>query len=638
MNVLDPIRQLAFRIALIAITLSAAWTTRGDDIHDESRSDVVRQRLIATVESLLADEQSKQDAATTGLAETGLGQDERTAYVFDLIQTRKVVGHKVVERRYTEKIVSRPIYRMETYIKRVPVKDENGYIIGYEDVEAKRRGARIGEKKIKRLVPDPEGTIVKKVKVAQRGPGGPDQLPGEWVGNNAMALYGLTLAVPQDESLAEHAELLGNQLARHLREYGMPDRTRELAWVLMALTTTDPELYSELIDHGIEKLLLGQHREGEIAGLWGEVCVDKTRFKHAFEVNATLLKVIEELGGFDAASSSHRGNQARVMQLSVQRTALHRVARELHWNPQDPTRSDIKVFSLNQGDGEEAVLQSIVPGLAYNPLRASFGDLASTGLALRALLAAHEAGRLPERVGPLELIKNRPLRQKVWTTREAVNAAVKAVGERQSRSSLWESAIWPAENPKSTESVSEITLFNQAVALAALETAAQLPGGERSVRRYAKKISDAHHVIRPMLETLNDWEWLPQRQNRYRVSFGAVARSPEGLALGGRIPPVDLVLWLKWAGLPLEDNQISRIHARSLQPSTSRRSQPQHPLAMHSLVMLPLASPVQGYDQKALDNHFRRGVVKLWATDQPRLIETHWLLIDALTLIEEDSE
>jgi len=137
---------------------------------------------------------------------------EPDPFVFPLTRRKQVIGTKMVPMRFTEKTITVPVYEYETYFKRVPIKDQNGYTVGHEMVEARRPGKQIGEKQITRQVRDPEGQIERDVKVSVYGPGGPDVLPGEWLGNNAMALYALARAARQ--SLTEPDRGPGRGAAR----------------------------------------------------------------------------------------------------------------------------------------------------------------------------------------------------------------------------------------------------------------------------------------------------------------------------------------------------------------------------------------------------------------------------------------
>jgi len=198
-------------------------------------------------------------------------------------------------------------------------------------------------------------------------------------------------------------EALAEALHEHVLQYGLPDHTRELSWLIIGLLEADASRYEHTVSDATQKLMAGQHRDRELAGLWGQVCVDPDRLRLGFEIDRELSDALDKAGGPDAENPT--AVQALQAKRELSHVMLNRVARECLWDIVEPDAPRLRLLSREEKpDDQDAVIAAIVPGLAYNPLKDPQADLLSTALAVRALHAVKRAELWPATLAPLQYL------------------------------------------------------------------------------------------------------------------------------------------------------------------------------------------------------------------------------------------
>jgi hypothetical protein len=215
-------------------------------------------------------------AGTVGFFKKRAAEDPE-GWVVPPTRTRKVVNHEVVILRYREVTREVPVYKYEyeeyEVVQKVRVGDSSAAVETYRKVKMRRVVSRkqTGTTTVKRLVRDPDGSIEKEHHIPQYGPGGPDVWPRYAIGDNALALYALRRSgVSVTDSMV--AQLAVN-LNSFINNYGYPDETWDLAWLTAAFSNLPTEYYQETARELAAKLLDGQIRDGDAAGLWGPVSI-----------------------------------------------------------------------------------------------------------------------------------------------------------------------------------------------------------------------------------------------------------------------------------------------------------------------------------------------------------------------------
>jgi len=199
-------------------------------------------------------------------------QDNATNLIWPPITRRKIVDYKQVERRYSYNTFKQPIYEYQYRQVLRPKKDSYGNITGYRKVKVRAGRRQVGIKEVKHLVPDKDGPITKTHRMPVYGDDGPDFVPRGWWAVNGMALYVLCQAEMREHfATTDHA----NALAGYVRRYGLPDHTFDLAWLVAGFGVLQNDQYNELLERLTSKLVDGQIREGDAAGMWGPVSIHR---------------------------------------------------------------------------------------------------------------------------------------------------------------------------------------------------------------------------------------------------------------------------------------------------------------------------------------------------------------------------
>jgi len=231
-----------------------------------------------------APSESAAERAVKALLAAMKRDDNPFCYVFPPIQHRKVQGYEDFEQRYTKKQVSVPVYddQYETVTVTRPVKEGSRTLMKTFQERRIVRRKQTGTREEEQLVLDPKGDVVRTEKRPILGPGGPDQQPAGWLGNNAMALAVLLRCgvTPQQEPSLEK---LAERLSLHVYAFGIPDSTWDLAWTLVAFVEYPDGRYRHHLERLYGRLLSGQIAEGPGKGLWGPVCVSPALLRRAVE-------------------------------------------------------------------------------------------------------------------------------------------------------------------------------------------------------------------------------------------------------------------------------------------------------------------------------------------------------------------
>jgi hypothetical protein len=382
------------------------------------------------------------DRAVRALLAVMNNADNPMGYAFPPTSRGKPERYVDVERRYSSKTVTRPVYelRYETVIVMKAVKE--GSRTELKPVPERRVVGKkqVGTRDVEVLVLDPNGSIVRTEKRPVFGAGGLDLEPAGWLGNNAMALTALLRCgvTPEKEPVLEK---LGDRLSRHIDAFGTPDSTWDLAWAIVAFAEYPNARYSGHLERLCGRLLCGQIAQGRGKGLWGPVCVSPT----------LLRQLCEELSSIPAAPPKSAPRPARKpgggMPVNPNFAAQAKIelARERMFNA-------FKAVSMHASRFAKATQYETLkdehnsygndvrlPGWPINLYREVTADLESTALAAYALRVYAEHLTLPATI-------DFPRGTSVATdfsTREALAGALVAVSRAQRNDGSWnEMVVW----------------------------------------------------------------------------------------------------------------------------------------------------------------------------------------------------
>ncbi len=364
---------------------------------------------------------------------------------------RRVVGREPVERRYRRVTTERevPVYEWTTRQETVRVRRGGGTTGDPVTMETVTRDVRVRGKQIgtrtqtrTRLVRDPEGPIRREETRRVYGPGGPDDWHFHLLGHNARALHALRVAgVDADDP---QADALAQRLRNHVRVYGPPEGTYDLAWLTAAFARMPGDDNADLTRRLAGRLLVGQLTDGPAAGLWASAAISPpvilAMLQHEMELSRELATA-RSRGG----DSPSRAQQARINQAE---NALRHHQEQIPWVSRqgfvlnNPTRSRTIEPDAYYDFGD---------GVDYGPISRDgpmvhihhlvVGDLAQTAWALYALREARQTGRLPERVPMPTRADNQPLRP-ADPVPARILAAARAVVARQLRDGSWNAGVF----------------------------------------------------------------------------------------------------------------------------------------------------------------------------------------------------
>ncbi|NLL83907.1 MAG: hypothetical protein GX230_06670 [Lentisphaerae bacterium] len=304
-------------------------------------------------------------------------------------RTSRVVGHTNRVYRYSEQPT--PLYEYENYTvyKRLPGADS----------QSARTLKPVTMRRVKRiidptggptrLVHDPNGPIVREVRVPIYERTGPDSWPYGRVGLNAMSLYALLKAGVSDEEPEMFNLAYG--LSTFVEDFGVPDTTWDTAWLTAALSLWPDESAKKAARACASKLLDGQILDPPARGLWGPACVNVPLLAAAYihEQNLSDLQTKAKLFAQKKSTSKPRLDAA----INAENDLLHFQTDMKRIATLAMAFDQIDSFSIRLGDANSA--EVIIGGLPHYIFNQNSADLESTALALFALRIASETGTLP---------------------------------------------------------------------------------------------------------------------------------------------------------------------------------------------------------------------------------------------------
>lgn len=321
-------------------------------------------------------------------------KEDEQGWVVPPTRTRKVVDHEVVTYNYREMTREVPVYEYEyeTYevVQKVRVGDSSAAVDTYRKVKKRRVVSRkqVGVKKLKHLVRDPNGSITRDHRIPKYGPGGPDVWERYALGDNALALYALRRAgvAADDVTISQ----LANNLTDFIIRYGYPDETWDLAWLTAAFSTMPYEHQRKHASALASKLLDGQIRDGDAAGLWGPVAINTELLaEQLLEVEKLSLKLVEAK---KEAAKEKRKERAYAKIDKAYRDSLANLLRIATYGM---AGHSMEIVHTLKADMESGIR---LPGLFDYIYNQRTADLDSTAVALYALRQAAENGTLPEKL------------------------------------------------------------------------------------------------------------------------------------------------------------------------------------------------------------------------------------------------
>jgi hypothetical protein len=312
-----------------------------------------------------------------------------------------ILGYTNAVRRFSMRPT--PLYEYETYTvyRRAPGESSQSSkaLVPVQLQRVKRMISKEGGPE--RIEEDPNGSISQTVQMPIYGELGGNTWFFGRLGQNAMALYALRAAgVPGDDPAV--SKVAGN-LAEFVQFYGMPDATWEVAWLAAAFSRLSGQQAEELTRQLASKLLDGQITDGVARGLWGPCCINLPLLNALMEQEEELSLGKGKAGATakpDAARSGRAAEKAAAKAEEAKGRVQAMVAAiqaDIHRVSMLASKIDeVDTWQMGQGDGIAAPVISLT-GLPDYILNQISADMESTALALFALRAVADAGRLPEK-------------------------------------------------------------------------------------------------------------------------------------------------------------------------------------------------------------------------------------------------
>lgn len=360
-----------------------------------------------------------------------------TTHESDLIfpprSERKRIGNELAgERRFRRVVRTENIYERQFAERLMPQRDEYGSITGYRTVRVEVGRRKVGERQVERIVPDPEGDIVRPHYRPVWDPEGLEHYPRGFFGLNGMALYVLSRAGVGDESFVRNHAL---ELAELIESDGIPDHTWDLAWLVAGFVHFPGDAADELVDRMISKLIDGQVRDrGDGAGLWGPVSIHYTHFAQALDADfsiAARLKQIED--ALEAIPEQITPQiQRQITQLQSERMQLEetrgRLAGAMSTIATHAWRLERSTRTMEIEDKRYAAL-------TYYVFNRVLADIEATSVAAFALEQAALTDRLPQTTQRMT-INRRPLAAPENTNQSLTNS-LNALARLQQTNGGW---------------------------------------------------------------------------------------------------------------------------------------------------------------------------------------------------------
>lgn len=230
--------------------------------------------------------------------------------------------------------------------------------------------------------------------------------PHGFVASNAASLVALRRAgVPHDDPVSRALALALSKLVVHT---DLPDTTWDLAWFAYAMLHERGAAHDEQLAAALVKLLAGMAREGDCAGMWGPVCIDRETLARAIKVDLLIDGAWNELRAALDRRPDDRGLRSRLSKATDVRN-LHR------YTMRSLSRQGLRYAEfdtpLMTDPGLAANHQMSFPGLPYDIYHLQLTDLETTALVLEVLAQAQRRGLLPEELPAVELPNGKPVRR-----------------------------------------------------------------------------------------------------------------------------------------------------------------------------------------------------------------------------------
>ncbi len=552
------------------------------------------------------------------------------------VRQRAVVDRRQVDVRYTLKIVKEPIYEYETYktVGTIRAGDSANAERRLGTIERRRIKRQIGTRDVERLIHDPQGAIVRQEMHPVYGPGGPDFLYPGFFGQNGLAIYAsLATGLSPDEPVLQGA---GEAMADFANAFGLPDYTWDLAWLTVALVNLpkDNDLYKELSEACVHKLLLGQSQGRTANGLWGPICiapeplatvVDYERKAYAREVGP-----LEERLKKDPESARHQERlEAAKRQFATFRSQYQMLTSQGTHFEHSTTRVNVDAKEGTLWRQGVDVDKATLPGLPYYIYGERLLDIESTSMVIFALREAARNGYLPEETRSIVGIKGEVLVPAVKTaklltaTATALASRVSPVGTAPA-TGYWQPVHsfdtiglvgLPVDDKQYADLEAPATMYSTAAAAAALLDLAELPGFAPSPTVVAA-LRASVRTTRQMAEAL-------------------LAGDTKGIELGGHVAPYDFVFMLGRMASSAEGAQvIDREFWREMAVFLLASQTPKGGWAAR--LRKPMSPGLELYLAKRAERHFARRQELQRAGDDPakekQRFVNHWRSVYGLSL------
>ncbi|MCC5828050.1 MAG: hypothetical protein JJU36_01255 [Phycisphaeraceae bacterium] len=335
-----------------------------------------------------------------------------TDLIFPPRSQRSRIGTEVVgERRYREITVNVPRYEREYAERLVPQRDEYGSITGYRTVRVEIARRQVGISQQTRRVRDPEGDIVRRITRPIWDPEGIIMYPRGFFGLNGMALYVLSKAGLQDEDYTRHH---ARELAALLNDYGLPDHTWDLAWLVAGYSRFGDSTHDELITRMVGKLVDGQIRDrGPALGMWGPVSIHYPLFTLLLDMDYRVIGQLRQLESqLERLPEDAHRERAR---LRDEQRQVERLKREI-----DVAMADVATHAVRLERATRAmqIEERRFTGLSYYIFNRALADVEATSIAAFALEEAQINGKLPRQT------RRTPVNRRPTAAPESVDRAI----------------------------------------------------------------------------------------------------------------------------------------------------------------------------------------------------------------------
>jgi hypothetical protein len=299
-------------------------------------------------------------------------------------RVRKVIGTTNVTYTYSKRMVWQPVYSYTNVV--TFVQETAGAPL--KKVMVPRAVKIIGSNSVEQLVGDRNGTI----EIVQAQPiydrSGNIFWASRSIGDAALAAYALRKAgVPATDPVYE--KVLVN-LQSHIRDYGLPDQTWNLAWLTAVFAGVPGEKAANITQRLASRLLDGQITDGSARGMWGTISIN-----HSL-VAVLLRDYLEMMADFQRKELRLKQKPTKQVQAAVDEL------REYMDGFKTMTESEVCQRGFKFGGVESSWNYDpqgdplvMLAGADHQFFNQTVADMESTWVALFALSVAADHGRLP---------------------------------------------------------------------------------------------------------------------------------------------------------------------------------------------------------------------------------------------------